>query len=117
MAVIYTGAGFDFTCFNDHPLLNTDTQDTRIGGYKSGTDIDADVDFSRLVETGTGRDLPPNSSPIDHPRLGTEARLLDMPASDGIQRIGAFNCEGTKSGVTYDVPTIILKSDGNVPVG
>ena len=107
LIIVYTGAGFDFTCVSYRPLLTTDTQDTYIGGYMSGFDVDADVDFSRVVETGTGSGLPPNAYPIDHPNFGTYAKQLIMPASDGVERIGAFYCEGTQNRDTYYVPTII----------
>ena len=93
-------------------MLNPDTEYTRIGGYKSGSDKDADVEFSRVVETGTGSGLPNNSVSIDHPKLGTRARILEMPPIGGIERLGAFYCEGTKNTVTYYVPTIINHVNG-----
>ena len=106
------GGGFDFTCVNQLPLLNPDTDYTRIGGYKSGSDTHADVEFSRVVETGTGSGLPNNSVAIDHPSVGTRARILEMPISGGTERIGAFYCEGSNTNVTYNVPTIINHVNG-----
>ena len=70
------------------------------------------MEFSRVVETGTGSGLPTNSYAIDHPSLGTRARILEMPTIGGIERLGAFYCEGTKHNVTYYVPTIINHVNG-----
>ena len=113
--VLNAGAGLDFTCLSNQPLLNptTDGENT-IGGYKSGDDTDVAVAFSRAVDTrnGNGLTLPTGYTEEDHANRPGEAYLLKMPQSSGKERIGAFYCEGSKGGTIYKVLTIILHANG-----
>ena len=111
------GAGLDFTCYNRQPLFDPNSgNDDGIGGYKSGNDLDVVVSFSRALDTGTGSGLPAGYYIVDHEWYPDKATLLYMPSSGGKERFGVFNCEGTKNGYTYEIPTIILQSNGNVVI-
>ena len=85
-----------------------------LGGYKAGDDKDAVVDFSRAIDTknGDGLKLPKDSFQEDHNLYKSDARLLKMPESGGVERLGVFNCEATKNAVTHKIPTIILHENG-----
>ena len=75
----FIGAGFDFTCFLNVPLLNpSGNNGAYIGGYKGETAKGATVDFSRTVDLGTGNglDLPTGSSQRTHPSKNVEAEQL-----------------------------------------
>ncbi len=97
----------DFTCFNNNPRININGNNgLLIGGYKSGSDTDASVSFGRTSDTGTGNGLPTGSSERDH--HATPARLLYMPNSGGVSRIGAFYTVAQKAGQTERITTIIM---------
>ena len=85
-----------------------------LGGYKAGDDKDAAVDFTRAIDTknGDGLKLPKDSYQEDHNKYKSDARLLKMPESGGVERLGVFNCEATKNAFTYKIPTIILHEKG-----
>ena len=106
------GAGFDLTCFNKYPLLIPDDNDNAfIGGYKGGPDYaQMNVAFSRSVDTGTGSDLPTGHSEGDF-NNGRSRRLL-MPVEGGIERIGAFDCEGDLNGESHNITAIITHNNG-----
>ena len=76
-----------------------------IGGYKSGSDTSATVSFGRVTFTGTGEGLP-DGDERDH--LLTMATRKYLPASSGVQRIGAFYCEAEKDGIIERINTIIM---------
>ena len=78
-----------------------------IGGYKSGNDKSATVSFGRASFTDTGEGLP-DGQEYEHPHTAAFAQLKDMPASGGVQRIGAFYCEAQKFGRVERIDTIIM---------
>ncbi|XP_071799860.1 receptor-type tyrosine-protein phosphatase T-like isoform X2 [Asterias amurensis] len=100
----------DFTCFNPR-LYATAGNSHTIGGYKSGSDTEADVSFERVLDTGSGRDLPTGGSESQHPVI--DARLYRMPASIGADRFGAYNCI-FRSQDPVKITTIILRENGDV---
>ena len=86
-----------------------------IGGYKGGLDTDAIVLFGRTSDTGTSNGLlalPSDSFERDH--ISISARLLYMPQSGGVERIGAFYCEAHKGGVTERIDTIIMSASSKI---
>ena len=109
-----SAAGFDFTCHSDQPLLEPGDYANYVGGYKAGDARDADVDFSRAVDTrnGKGLTLPDDSSKRNHPAYGSDVRQLVLLKDAGVERIGVFNCEVTKGSVSHKIPTIILHGKG-----
>ena len=78
-----------------------------IGGFKSGDDKSATVSFGRASFTGTGEGLS-DGREYEHPAISVYATLKDMPASGGVQRIGAFYCEAEKDGEVKRIDTIIM---------
>ncbi|XP_072048335.1 uncharacterized protein [Amphiura filiformis] len=108
------GAGFDFTCFTNHPRTNTQAHnDQNIAGWKSGAETDAAVGFTRTIDVGTGDGLPTGSSQKDHHAHGSRVRILDMPIVGGIERIGAFNCEAEKNDDMHSITSIITHTAGD----
>ena len=107
----------DVTCFVSRPRISI-TGDTNlfIGGYKSGDDTDASVTFGRQRSTDTGTGLPSGSNQRDHPSFGSRARQLLLPASGGIERIGAFKCEVEKEGLEHTIPAIIMADNSKSSV-
>ena len=111
----FIGAGFDFTCFLNVPLLNPGGNNgAYVGGYKSDSAKGAIVDFSRTVDlnTGNGLDLPTDSYQRTHPDKNVEAKQLMMPATGGKERIGAFNCNAEKNGEVHNITIIVLNAYG-----
>ncbi|XP_072048343.1 receptor-type tyrosine-protein phosphatase S-like [Amphiura filiformis] len=109
-----TGALLDFTCFSNFPLLNPEvSSNVYIGGYRSGNDLDANVDFSRVIDLGNGNglQLPTGSTQKEHPSNG--ARLLEMPKTAGKERIGAFNCEAEKGSKMQNVTILVHHIQGD----
>ena len=102
----------DLTCFVSIPRISI-TGDVFIGGY-SGDDTGDRLTFGRLSDTGTGSGLPSGSLQQDH--LGRRARQLLLPASGGIDRIGAFYCEAQKDGITERIPAIIMAANSKSSV-
>ena len=84
-----------------------------IGGYKSGSDIDARVYFGRASFTDTGERLP-GGGEYPHSDRTVHAILKEMPASSGIQRIGAFYCQAEKDGEIERINTIIMAADSKM---
>ncbi|XP_072048531.1 uncharacterized protein [Amphiura filiformis] len=108
------GAGFDFTCLTNYPRTNAGAHnDQNIAGWKSGAETDATVNFTRAIDVGTGDGLPTGSSQKDHHAHGSRVRILDMPVTGGIERIGAFNCEAEKNGDTHSITSIITHIAGD----
>ena len=109
-----TAAGFDFTCLSNQPLLRPTDNANKIGGFKGGDDTAAVVDFTRALNTGNsnGVQLPAHSHKKDHPVHGPAVKELIMEKDGDVERIGVFNCEGTKDSFTHNIPTIILHDDG-----
>ena len=105
----------DVTCFVSSPRIST-TAYMFIGGYKSGDDTDAIVTFGRQSDTDTGTELPSGSRQRDHPNIGSRARLLNLPKSGGIERIGALYCEAQKDGITERIPAIIMAANSKSSV-
>ena len=106
----------DFNCIVHIARIAITEDDNDIGGYKRGEDIGASVTFGRESDTGTGRDLPTGSSQQDHPTSGSRTRLLLLPASGGIERIGAFYCQAQKGGITERIPAIIMAANSKSSV-
>ena len=81
-----------------------------IGGYKSGIDKSATVSFGRASFTDTGEGLHDGSEREHSAKevYGVYATIKDMPASIGLQRIGAFYCEAEKDGDVERINTIIM---------
>ena len=101
----------DVTCFVSKPRISITGDNTLfIGGYKSGDDTDAIVPFGRQSDTGTGSGLPTDSRQEDS-RTGGGNRLLRLPASGGIERIGAFYCEAQKDDIAERIPAIIMANN------
>ena len=72
--------------------------------------------FGRQSSTDTGTGLPSGSNQRDHPSFGSRARQLLLPASGGIERIGAFYCEAQKDGITERIPAIIMAANSKSSV-
>ena len=79
-----------------------------IGGYKSGSDKFATVFFGRASFTDTGEGLPLHGREHRHRVAEVFAQRKHMPASNGVQRIGAFYCEAEKDGEIEQITTIIM---------
>ena len=104
------GAVPDFTFFNVR-LYATEGNSHFIGGFKSGSDTGAAVSFERVLDTGSGSNLPTGGRERDHPAPSISARLYDMPASIGADRFGAYNCIfGSQDPVK--ITTIVLRDNG-----
>ncbi len=102
MFVADIGAVPDFTCYNP-------TTQHYIGGYKSGSDTGANVSFERVLDTGSGSNLPTGGYVEDHDTVS--ARRYFMPDSIGADRFGAYNCIfGLQDSVK--ITTIVLRENG-----
>ncbi|XP_072042270.1 angiopoietin-1 receptor-like [Amphiura filiformis] len=99
----------DVTCFGNDTRVNDD-DDMFIGGYRSGDDTDATISFGRTSYTKTGNGLPFGSED----RIGNTAVLHRMPASEGLNRIGAFYCEARKNLKTELITIIIMSQNSRV---
>ena len=100
----------DFTCFNLELYANDDTPILHfIGGYKSGRDTGAEVSFERVLDTGSGSNLPTEGSARGHSSVS--ARLYDVPDTLGAKRFGAYNCIFS-SQETVKITTILLRGNG-----
>ncbi|XP_072041264.1 tyrosine-protein kinase receptor Tie-1-like [Amphiura filiformis] len=99
----------DVTCFSNDTRVNDD-DDMFIGGYRSGDDTDATISFGRTSYTKTGNQLPDGITD----RVGTTAILHRMPASSGLNRIGAFYCEASKGGKRERITIITMAQDSEV---
>ncbi|XP_071799509.1 receptor-type tyrosine-protein phosphatase T-like [Asterias amurensis] len=104
------GAVPDFTCYNSR-LYATAGSSHVLGGYNSGSDTGAYVSFERVLDTGSGSNLPTGGSESDH--VSYSARLYIMPASIGADRFGAYNCI-FRSQDPVKITTIILRKNGDV---
>ncbi len=114
--VFLTGDVLDVTGFNMQPVLQA-SDNTFFGGYKSSTDIDASIVLGRDVDTGTGPDWPPypRGHRLMEGALGGRTTRIQLPASIGIQRIGAFYINATNNaGVSHKIITITLSSNGKI---
>ena len=106
MYIQYPGAVPDFTCYNRRLYIGVD--DTAIGGYKSGRDTAATVSFERVLDTGSGSNLPVGGYEADHDSVA--ARLYRMPASIGLPRFGVYNCIFNPPSV--NITTIVMYDNG-----
>ena len=105
----FLGAVPDFTCFNLRPVA-TDGENTFIGGYKSGNDTRAAVSFNRLLDTGSGVNLPARGEVNKH--ISAYALLFQMPALIGAERFGVYNCIFTRQQDTVRITTTVMRKDG-----
>ena len=106
MYIQCSGAVPDFTCYNLRLYIGVDN--TAIGGYKSGSDTAATVSFERVLDTGSGSNLPVGGYEQDHASVA--ARLYKMPASIGLPRFGVYNCIFNPPSVS--ITTIIMRDNG-----
>ena len=95
----------DFTCYNARLYIGGGN--TFIGGYKSGRDTAATVSFERVLDTGSGSNLP-GGTEAGH--CCAFARIYQMPASIGLPRFGVYNCIFDPPSVK--ITTIVLRSNG-----
>ncbi|XP_071800330.1 tyrosine-protein kinase receptor Tie-1-like isoform X2 [Asterias amurensis] len=112
--------GIDFTLVTNIPLIGqTGDNEAAITSYKGCSDLTASISFGRQLTTGgTNTGLPAGSSEVDDPKLRRAARSLTLPQAGGIDRVGVFYSEVSKSGRrTTRIQTILLpKNDGNVDI-
>ena len=102
------GAVPDFTCYNGR-LYATEGNLHTIGGFNSGSDYGAAVSFKRVLNTGSGSNLPTGGYEQVHTTVS--AILYRMPAYIGADRFGAYNCIfGSQDPVK--ITTIILRKNG-----
>ncbi|XP_071800236.1 receptor-type tyrosine-protein phosphatase mu-like [Asterias amurensis] len=114
---VSTCLGIDFTLVTNIPLIGqTGYNETAITAYKGCSDLTARVSFGRQLTTGgTNTGLPAGSSEVDNPKLRRAARSLTLPQAGGIDRVGVFYSEVSKSGRRTRIQTILLpKNDGGV---
>ena len=110
-----TGEILDFTCFNKYATINPNGyQNAFIGGYKSGNDVNADVEFGRTIETGNGQGLPRGSVRIEHPNPDVFATRLLLPQAGGRERIGVFYCLGEADESENKISTVIMDRSGKI---
>ncbi|XP_038056405.1 receptor-type tyrosine-protein phosphatase T-like [Patiria miniata] len=111
LSVSFTfGALPDFTCYNVSPVL---ASNHIIGGYKSGSDINAGVSFERVLDTGGGETLPTGSYSTDErPEINLYAGKYTMPSAAGDTRIGVYNCIFDQP--STNITTIILPANGDI---
>ncbi|XP_077981804.1 uncharacterized protein LOC144436820 [Glandiceps talaboti] len=79
-----------------------------IGGY-SGKDspVGNSFTFGRVLDTGTGTNLPGENTATD---FKTYARKLVLGSGD--ERPGVYYCEANGNGETERLYTVIIRSDG-----
>ncbi|XP_033636915.1 receptor-type tyrosine-protein phosphatase T-like isoform X2 [Asterias rubens] len=114
---VSTCMGIDFTLVTNIPRIGqTEDNEAAITAYKGCSDLTASVSFGRqLITGGTNTGLPAGSSEVDDPKLGRAARSLTLPQAGGIDRVGVFYSEVSKSGRRTRIQTILLpKNDGDV---
>ncbi|XP_033644813.1 receptor-type tyrosine-protein phosphatase T-like isoform X1 [Asterias rubens] len=109
------GAVPDFTCFNSRLYAYAVDQLFHfIGGYKSGDETDAVVSFERVLDTGSGSNLPTGGYEEVHPDLSVSAIRYIMYNSIGADIFGAYTCIFTSSQDQVKITTVILLENGDV---
>ncbi len=114
---VFTCIGIDFTLVTNTPLIGrTGDNEANITAYKGCSDLTANVLFGRQLTTGgTNAGLPTGSSEVDDPVLGRAAEALILPEAGGMDRMGVFYSEVSKSGrKSTRIQTILLPKDGNL---
>ena len=108
--------GIDFTLVTNIPLIGqTEDNEAAITAYKGCSDLTASASFGRQWTTGgTNTGLPAGSSQVDDPKLGRAARSLTLPQAGGIDRVGVFYSEVSKSGRRTRIQTILLPKNGKI---
>ena len=109
----WLGAVPDFTCFNSRLYAYAVDQLFHfIGGFKSGDETDAVVSFERVLDTGSGSNLPTGGYEEVHPDLSVSAIRYIMYNSIGADIFGAYTCIFTSSQDQVKITTVILLENG-----
>ncbi|XP_077981808.1 receptor-type tyrosine-protein phosphatase T-like [Glandiceps talaboti] len=106
-------ARLDITFFNLHAEPTSSDTDHFIAGYSAGdsvTSVGNSFTYGRVLDTGTGTDLPDNSYERD---FNDYARRLFLRGGD--QQPGVYYCEAiATNGETERLHTVVIRSDADI---
>ncbi|XP_077981803.1 uncharacterized protein LOC144436819 [Glandiceps talaboti] len=106
-------ARLDITFFNLFAEPTSSNTNPVIGGYSGGDDVTSvgnSFTYGRVIDTGTGTDLPDSSSQVN---TYTFTRRLYL--GDGNERPGVYYCEATTdTGETEILHTVVIRSDAEI---